>query len=39
MDETSVQINRKYVWTDKKTKKVRRETGEKINIAIDVETT
>jgi hypothetical protein len=38
MDGTGVQINGKYVWVDKKTKKVRKRDWKKINIAIDVET-
>lgn len=38
MDGTGVQINGKYVWIDKKTKKVRKRDWKKINIAIDVET-
>lgn len=40
MDGTGVQINGKYVWTDKKHKKekMRKRDWKKINIAIDVET-
>ena len=38
MDGTGVQINGKYVWIDKKTRKVRKRDWKKINIAIDTET-
>ena len=40
MDATGVQVNGKYVWTDRKhkKKKMRRRDWRKINIAIDVET-
>ena len=40
MDGTGVQVNGKYVWTDRKHKKrkMRRRDWRKINIAIDVET-
>lgn len=38
MDGTGVQINGKYVWTDKKTKKLRKGDWKKINISIDIET-
>lgn len=38
MDGTGVQINGKYIWIDKKTKRVRKRDWKKINIVVDVET-
>jgi len=38
LDATGVQINGKYVWEDKKTRKVRKRDWKKINISVDVET-
>ncbi|MEM5792945.1 MAG: transposase [Candidatus Aenigmatarchaeota archaeon] len=38
LDGTGVQINGKYVWIDKKAKKIRKRDWKKVNIAIDVET-
>jgi hypothetical protein len=37
IDATGVQINNKYVWIDKKTKKMRKRDWRKISIAVDVE--
>lgn len=38
LDGTGVQINGKYVWIDKKARKIRKRDWKKVNIAIDVET-
>lgn len=38
MDGTGVQINGKYVWVDKKVKKIRKRNWKKISIVIDIET-